>query len=99
MVGGGCKRTCPLVHGADTQSQDTFLVFAGSPRSDLRLFRRLAREPNRTAGQVQVNDKAALGSKQISIIPEPAMKRLTILFGLAAILLSGCIVAPYGQRD
>lgn len=27
------------------------------------------------------------------------MKRLTILFGLAVVLLSGCIVPPYGGRD
>ena len=46
-----------------------------------------------------MNDKATLGSKQISIILEPAMKRLTILFGLAVVLLSGCIVPPYGGRD
>ncbi|SFH73412.1 hypothetical protein SAMN04515618_102217 [Collimonas sp. OK307] len=46
-----------------------------------------------------MNDTRIQASNLISLKSlETIMKRLAILFGLA-VLLSGCVVAPYGPRD
>ncbi len=62
-------------------------------------MRQLTYRTSGSAGPFEMNDKQIQASKQwSSIIQEHAMKRLAILFGLT-VLLSGCVVAPYGPRD
>lgn len=74
------------------------------PRADLvRISSILDQHDGLRGVERTVNCKETLLSKAISsIVAEPAMKRLSILFALAvlSVLLGGCVVAaPYGGGD